>query len=222
MHAYKQPAIAAGSGRSTWRYAEHFRHQPMRIWAHLLVHPHRLRYAVLAVFGVGVGYGLVEAGIAVAGGTPSPPWLAIPAADYFKWEALFSAPVTLLCWILAAGVMHLLARPFGGHGTFDDTLALLGFAVAVATLIALIPDSVTVGLMVVGVMSRPAWEQAISQAGTPDWLLLWAYMLAYVIALLCLFPTVVAASEGLRRWRAVLVGVIGAVLYQGIYFIFIR
>ncbi len=222
MQAYKQPVNGAVARRSTARYSEQFHRRPKRIWARLLAHPHRLRYALLAVFGVGLGYGIVEAGIAVAGGTPSPPWLAIPAAEYFKWEALFSAPVTLLCWILAAGVMHLLARLFGGRGTFDDTLVLLGFAVAAATLIALIPDSITVALMVAGVMSRPAWEQAISQAGTPDWLLLWAYMLAYLIALLCLFPAVVAAAEGLRRWRAVIVGVMGAVVYQGIYFIFIR
>ena len=92
-----------------------------KTWAHLLADPHRLRYGFAAVLLVGLDYGITEGGIALSGGMPSTPWLAIPPVDYFKWEALFSAPVTVLSWILAAGVIHLLSRLFGGHGTFDDT-----------------------------------------------------------------------------------------------------
>jgi hypothetical protein len=148
--------------------------------------------------------------------------LVIPASDYFKWEALFSAPVTVFCCVLAAGIMHLLAKRFHGRGTFDDTLALVGFAVALATFISLIPDGARAALTVFGVLSRPAWEQAVSQPGTPDWLFLWGYMTAYLIALPCLFAAAVVTAEGLRPWRALAVGLAGAIVYQGIYFIFIR
>jgi hypothetical protein len=126
----------------------------------------------VAVLAVGVGYAVTVSGIALSNGRPSTPWLAIPPADYFKWEALFIAPVTLLCWVLAAGVMHLLSKLVHGRATFEDTLALLGFAVALPTLVSLIPDAIRAAMTAVGMLSRVAWERAVSEPGTPDWVLL--------------------------------------------------
>jgi hypothetical protein len=207
---------------SPWVYFGRFVRHPVRTWAQLLADPARLRYGFVAVLVVGVGYGITEGGIALSGGMPSTPWLAIPPGDYFKWEALFSAPVTVLSWILAAGVIHLLSKLVGGHGTFDDTLALLGFAVAVPTLISLVPDAVRAALTTAGLINRTAWEQAVSEPGTADFLFLWAYMIAYVLGLLCLFPVASATAQRLRRWPAVVVGILGALVYQGVYLIFIR
>jgi hypothetical protein len=207
---------------STLAYFAAFVRHPRRTWAQLLGDPAKLRYGFLAVLTVGLGYAVTVAGIAWSGGTPSPPWLAIPPAEYFKWEVLFVAPVTALCWVLAGGVMHLLSKPLGGRGTFDDTLALLGFAIALPTFVSLIPDAIRALLTSFGVINRAAWERAVNEPGTADFVFLWAYMVAYVLALLWLFPIAVACSQRLRRWPAIVVGIVGAVVYQGVYFIFIR
>ena len=207
---------------STWAYFAAFARHPIRTWAQLLGDPARLRYGFFAVLTVALGYAATVAGIAWSGGAPSPPWVAIPPAEYFKWEALFVAPVTVLCWVLAGRVMYLLSMPFGGGGTYDDTLAFLGFAIALPTFVALIPDAVRALLTSVGVVNRAAWEAAVNEPGTADFLFLWAYMIAYVLALLCLFPMSVVWSQRLRSWPAIAVGVTGAVVYQGVYFIFIR
>jgi hypothetical protein len=207
---------------STWAYFAAFIRHPSRTCAQLLSDPARLRFGFFAVLTVGLGYTLTIAGIAWSGGIASPPWLVIPQAEYFKWEVLFVAPVTVLCWVLAGGVMHLLSKPFGGRGTFEDTLALLGFAIAFATFISLIPDAIHALLTSLGVLSRAAWEQAISQPGTPDFVFLWAELVGYMLALLCVFPVTVAWSQRLRSWQAIVVGIISALIYQGVYFIFIR
>jgi hypothetical protein len=130
--------------------------------------------------------------------------------------------VTLLCWILAAGVTHLVSKCFHGTGTFEDTLALLGFAIALPTLVSLIPDLTRGVLAAAGVLNRQAWEQAVSRPGTADWFILWSYMLVYLSGLLCLFPLAVATAHRLHRWQALAVGISGAVLYQGVYVVFIR
>lgn len=166
---------------STWGYVGRFVRPPRHTWGDLLADPQRLPHWFLAVLLVGVGYGTTEGGIAVSGGTPSPPWVAIPPADYFRWEALFSAPVTVLCWILAAGVMHLLSMLFRGQGSFDDTAALLGYAIALPTFISLIPDAIRAVLTTAGVVNRVGWEQTVSVPGTPDFLFLWAYMITFLI-----------------------------------------
>ncbi len=221
VQASRPPRVRQGP-TSTWAYFGRFVRPPIRTWADLLADPHRLRYGFFAVLLVGIGYGITEGGIALSGGTPSLPWVAIPPADYFKWEALFSAPVTVLCWILAAGVVHLLSRLFRGQGSFDDTAALLGFAVALPTLISLIPDATRSVLTTAGVLNRAAWEQAVATPGTLDFLFLWAYMIAYALALLCLCPVAVATTHRLRRGPATVVGVLGALVYAGVYLIFIR
>lgn len=215
-------ARAVDRPTSTGSYIGRFVRHPIGTWAQLLADPARLRHGFVVVLFVGMGYALTVTGIVMSNGTPSTPWLAIPPSDYFKWEALFVAPVAALCWILAGGVMHLLSKLFHGRGTFEDTLALLGFAVALPTLVSLIPDAVRAVLTSAGLMSRAAWEQAVSEPGTPDWLFQWSYMLAYVVSLLCLFSISVAFAQRLHRWPAVAVGLVGAIVYQGVYVIFIR
>lgn len=63
---------------------------------------------------------------------------------------------------------------FGGRGSFDDTLALLGFAIALPTLISLIPDAIRAVLTTAGLLSRGAWEETVSRFGSADWLFLCA------------------------------------------------
>jgi hypothetical protein len=194
----------------------------MQSWDRLLGDPARLRYGFLAVLAVGMGYAVTVAGIAISHGTPSTPWLPIPPAEYFKWEALFVAPVTLLCWIVAACVVQVLSKPLHGRGTLRDTLAVLGLAIAGATLISLIPDAIRAALTTLGYVDRAAWEHAVEQPGTPDFVFLWAYMLAYLAALLWLFHVAVATAQRLHGWRALVVGLAGAVVYQGLYVTIIR
>jgi hypothetical protein len=198
---------AATVGRIPWRVC---RYAP------------RLRYAFLAVAAVGVGYAITIAGIALSGGTPSTPWLAIPPSDYFKWEALFVTPVTVLCWVLAAAVVYLLSRLVGGVGTYEDTLTKLGFAVAAATLITLVPDALRAALTTAGGLSRAAWEQAVARPGSPDFVFLWTDMLAYLVGLLVLFTLAATRAGRLHGWRAAGVGLSGVLVYQGVYLIFIR
>lgn len=47
-------------------------------------------------------------------------------------------------------------------------------------------------------------------------------MIAYLVGLLCLFALSVATAERLTRWPALVVGVSGVLVYQGVYLIFIR
>ena len=98
----------------------------------------------------------------------------------------------------------------------------LGFAIAIPTLLSLIPDAVRAVLTTFGFSSRTAWEQAVSTPGTPDFVFVWIEMIAYAVGLLCLFPVAVGAAERLSRWPAIGVGVAGAIAYQGVYLIFIR
>lgn len=55
------------------------------------------------------------------------PFLRIPTESYYLWQTFFTIPVGLIGWILFAGSAQLLSRSLGGKGTFEDTLAVLGF-----------------------------------------------------------------------------------------------
>jgi len=80
--------------------------------------------------------------LALAGGEPAiPPLHAIPARDYHFLQVFFMPLVMISAWILASGVVQLLSKPFGGNGTFEDTLSLLDFGIAAPTYVTLIPDA---------------------------------------------------------------------------------
>jgi hypothetical protein len=153
--------------------------------------------------------------------TMVPSWVAIPAESYYLWEIFFIGAVTIGSWILAAGVVHLLAQAIGGGGTFERVLAASAFAVVIPSLATIIPDAMVGTLTSIGVLDPQAWAHTSVTPG-PWRIVIWAYLALYLVALLVLFPLAAAAAHRIRGWRAISVGLAGAVVYQGVYFIFIR
>jgi hypothetical protein len=170
-----------------------------------------------------VGYAAAIAVLAWGGDRPGNwgPWLRIPSDSYFWWECVFIGPVIVGSGLLAAACMYLLAKAAGGTGSFDDTLALTGPAVAFATLFTLVPDLVIGVLLVTHVLDLDAWMYGITHAGLTLFLV-WAYMLLYIAAFTVAFPLVVATVHRLRPVVAAPIGLAGLVVYQGVMFVFVR
>jgi hypothetical protein len=156
-------------------------------------------------------------------GTPGnwQPWLMIPSDSYFWWECVFIGPVILGCGLLAAVCMYLLAKAAGGQGSFDDTLALTGPAIAFATLFTVVPDLIIGVLLVTHVLDLDDWMFGITHPSL-TLAVVWAYMLLYVAALMVTLPLVVASVHRLRSSVTVAIGLAGLVVYQGVMFIFVR
>jgi hypothetical protein len=188
---------------------------------------------VLAPVRVGTGVGwLAATGVAYAacllllaagGDRPADftPWLKIPTPNYFWWEALFIAPVIIAGGLLATASVYLLSRTAGGVGSFDDTLAQIGPAVAIGTTFTLVPDLVIGVLLNTGAMSDRVWMEGITH---PSAILamVWTYLSLYIVAFLVVFPIAVARAHRLRRLSAVAIGWAGFAVYQGFLLVFVR
>jgi ABC-type dipeptide/oligopeptide/nickel transport system permease component len=89
---------------------------------------------------------------------------------------------------------------------------------------ALVPlgiDLVLEPLVILGFVSASSWMNALSTPGF--WMaLMLVYILAYLIGLIGLFPLATMAAQKLNGGKALWIGLIGALVYQGVYFIFIR
>jgi len=159
----------------------------------------------------------------MGGGRPTAfaPWLPIEPEVYYRFEVFMLAPSMALSWLTAAATVQIVGRAFGGKGTFEDTLALLGFGTAVASWWTLAHDLVTAGLGAFGVINQRAYEDAMSSA-TPFRTLLWLLIAGYLVTFVLLFSKTVASAHGLRGIRATLVGALGFVAYQGVFLIFNR
>jgi len=187
-----------------------------------LADPHRLRIGMLCLVGIAVLYAVTLLLLAIGGDKPGPaPWLDIPRSSYFYWEAAFATPVFIAAGVLAAASMQLLARAWGGTGSFEDTMALTGFAVAICTLFSVIPDLIEAVLMISGILPAKTFLDGVAHP-TPILALVWAYLIAYLLAFLVLFPAVVSTVHRLPGARAVAVGVAGFAVYQGFVYVFIR
>lgn len=56
------------------------------------------------------------------------PWLVIPQGSYYLVQAFYIVPLVFLMWILATGVISVLARFAGGRGAFHRLLEMSGFS----------------------------------------------------------------------------------------------
>ena len=168
-------------------------------------------------------YTLVYVNLVIGGGAPSAfkPFLAIPAEVYYRYNLWFLAPSMFGGWILAAGFAHLLSKPFGGKGAFEDTLSTLGFATLAATLASVVHDLPETFLGAIGFMDQ-AWYEAQMSSATPAAVVLWIFYGLYALLFLLLYPKAVATAQSLKPAPAILIGLLAFVVYQGVFLIFNR
>ena len=175
-----------------------------------------------AILLIGVLYTLTVIGLAVVRADISTPaWVSIPADEYYFWEIFFAMPVVILGWIMATGIAQLLSKWFGGSGTFEGTLAVLGLAVTIPMFITWIPETVGTISILTGVMTHADWLEMTSRPGFWQVFGL-GYQLLAVAWYVFLFPVAIAKSQQLRWLRAIIVGVATLAVFGLAMFTFIR
>jgi hypothetical protein len=184
--------------------------------------PNRLLTGLSQLVGIGGVYTAALFLLWQGGARPgTPPWLAIPAESYFRWETVFIGPVIAAGGLLAASILYLAGRALGGVGSFDDCLALTGTAIGASTLVTAVPDLVIGLLLVLGVVDAEAWMRAITHP-TPVLAGVWVYLLAYAACFLVSFSAVASAVHRLSGWRPIVVGAGTFAIYQFFLYLFIR
>ncbi len=186
-----------------------------RLFERLLNDPRRARWALVAMLAMAAAYNVVCINLALLHGIPSPPpFLAIPPDAYFFWASFFYTPALLAGWLFAAGFSQVVARALGGTGGFEDTLAALGVATALATLPALLPDLAITFVQVIGWMDYGPWYASVHGGGV--WFyIVWAYLLAYLAAFGLLYREAIGAAHRLARGPAWIAAILAFGAYQG-------
>jgi hypothetical protein len=197
--------------------------QPRHTFDLLLTDKRKLKFGLLAISINAILYTVVYIFLTIGNGAPSSfePWLAVPKDVYYYYNRFWLAPSMFACWILAAGVAHLLSRLVSGKGSFEDTLSVFGFGVNIATLFALLHDLTDAFLGAIGVLDLRWYETALNSS-TVWRIILWT---AYSTALIMLFVqliTGVRASQRIKPGYALVIGAVAAIVYQGIFLIFNR
>jgi len=196
---------------------------PRQTFAALISDSRRLRFGLIAITLNAILYTLVYVFLWASGGAPSSftPWLAVPKDVYYYYNQFWLAPSMFGCWILSAGVAHLLSRLFSGNGSFEDTLSVFGFGITIATLFALLHDLTDSFLGAIGVLDLRWYEVALNSPTIWRTILLSLYTIALVMLLVLLIRGVRAAQR-IKLGPAIFIGVVAFTVYQGTFFIFNR
>lgn len=178
---------------------------------------------MLAISLNAVLYTFVYIFLWTGGGAPSSftPWLAVPKEVYYYYNEFWLAPSIFGCWILAAGVAHLLSRLFSGKGSFEDTLSVFGFGITIATLFALLHDFTDSFLGAIGVPDLRWYEVQLNSPTIWRTILLTLYTIALIMQVVLLAKGV-GAAQRIKRGPAIFVGIVAFFVYQGVFFIFNR
>src|SRR6266545_6078348 len=196
---------------------------PRRTFEALLTDERRLKFGLSAISINPILYTFVYIFLWHGRGAPSTltPWLAIPKNVYYFYNQFMLAPSMFGCWILAAGVAHLLSHLFAGKGSFEDTLSVFGFGITVATFFALLHDLTDTFLGAIGVLDLRWYEQALNSP-TIWRALLWTSYSTALILLFALLIMGVRAAQRIKPGQAIFIGVVSAIVYQGVFLIFNR
>jgi hypothetical protein len=168
------------------------------------------------------GYSIVALLLALAGARAMPePYLRIDADAYFRWGAMFYAPVVVAAWLLASDVVFLVALRTRRRPPFTEVLTSMAGAVGVGTLATLVPDLVTSPLRALGVIGERAWEASIT-AHTGWFVFTWGTLVAYLALFLVAFHAAVRHSTDLKGWRAATCGTVAFLVFQWCEYLFVR
>ncbi|MGE5377652.1 MAG: YIP1 family protein [Bacteroidota bacterium] len=196
---------------------------PRRTFDRLVQDERRLKFGFYAMLITAIEYTLVYIFLTMAGGAPSSftPWLNVPKEVYYSYNRFWLAPSMFGCWILSAGVAYVLSRLVAGKGSFDDTLSVFGFGIALATFFAALHDLTDSFLGAIGLLDLRWYEVALNSPTIWRTILLTLYGTGLV--LLCIFLMIgVARSQKIKPGHALWIGLLAAVSYQGVFFIFNR
>ncbi|AIF69695.1 hypothetical protein PAP_06490 [Palaeococcus pacificus DY20341] len=205
-----------------WGYLYGAAFKPRSTFDRLLKDPRRLVHGFKAVLLISALYTLTVVGLAITHAVPVvPPWVAIPAEDYYFWEIFFTLPVFVMAWILAAGLVQLCGRVFNGEGTFEDTLAVLGFVLTVPMFVTWIPETVMTLLFLAGAITQ---RELLEMTSKPGALRVFAstYQLVALVWYLILTTVAVGVVQKLRLRQAAVVAVLTVLTVGFIMLIFIR
>lgn len=153
-------------------------------------------------------------------GVIAPPFLAIPAEQYYVYEVFFFIPVFIATWLLGAGIIYLVAVLLGKAGRFDVLLASLGVGISVCAYFTMIPDLIQGVLFSTGMVSQAVYLEKTGQGILM--VIVWAYLLGYLGTNIASFAASARHVMGLPCWKAVLVGLAGFLGYFALFFTVIR
>jgi Yip1 domain len=189
----------------------------------LLADSRRLKLGLMAMSLNAVLYTFIYIFLWSRGGAPSSftPWLAVPKEVYYFYNQFWLAPSMFGCFILSAGVAHLLSKFVSGKGSFEDTLSVFGFGITIATLFALLHDFTDSFLGAIGLLDLKWYEVQLNSPTLWRTILWICYSVALILLVLLLIKGV-GTSQRVKGVPAVLIGILAAIIYQGCFLIFNR
>ena len=202
------------------RYFSFF-YQPGKAFTALIADENRLAFSLKALLLTAILYTFVYVFLIFGGGQPFKPWLNIPMEAYYKYNVFFVAPSMFMGWILAAGVVQLLAKFWKGIGSFEDNLSVLAIGISIASWATLVHDLLTSFLGAIHVINQHEYEIMLN---TPTvWrTLLWIQFALYLFAFLFLFSIGIKTAQQIRTGGAIILGFIAFLCYQLFFLIFNR
>ena len=195
--------------------------RPTQAFEKLIDDKRLLRLGFYAVLIPATLYTFVYVFLIWGGGQPFKPWLDIPLDVYYRYNVFFCAPSMFLGWILAAGVIQVFSHFITNTGTFEQLLSVFGFGISVASWSTGIHDILTSFLGAIHVIDQRNYEILLNSP-TIWRTLLWIQMILYLIWFSFLFSIGVKTVYKVKTRQAILLGIIGFLVYQLFFLIFNR
>ena len=149
-----------------------------------------------------------------------PAFLKIPEERYYFYQLIFYVPMFLVTWFLASGIGYVLAKAFGGSGSYDTVLGGFGMAMSVSGYFVLIPDFIRGILWTTGWVPFAEYQELTSHGFLAGVVV--SYLLAYTIAYLVLYSATIHFSHNLSKSKSVIVATIAYFVSASLFIVIVR
>ena len=177
-------------------------YRPSAVFGELLQDERRFRLGFGFILVQLIGYTLMYFMLHAGGGAPSvfTPWLNIPTQDYYSVNRFLLAPSLIMSWLMSVSVIQIISKYFGGKGSWEDTLAVIGLSIGVAMWGTLVHDLAMSFSSATGFIN--AKQHEIAMNSPTIWrTLLWISVAVYTVAFLILFTKAIKIEIGRASCR---------------------
>lgn len=198
-------------------------YKPTAVFGELLLDERRFRLGFGFIFVQIVGYTIMYIMLNAGGGAPSvfTPWLNIPKESYYYVNQFLLAPSLIMSWLMSVSVIQILCKFFGGIGSWEDTLAVIGLCIGVAMWGTLVHDLAMSFSSSMGFID--AKQHEIAMNSPTIWrTLLWISVAIYTAVFLILFTKAIKTAHKLNTAMSIFIAFTGFAEFQLIFVIFNR
>ncbi|OHD06058.1 MAG: hypothetical protein A2086_10370 [Spirochaetes bacterium GWD1_27_9] len=186
---------------------------PTKTFKELLSEPKLNSYAAIYLIVLEVVYTLLMISYTIAKIKVFYPTFTVIPKEYLHFADIFiTAPVTFLGTIMTIALIYLMSKMFKGTGSFDNSLAVLMFAIVTPFFLSFTCDVIMFTLILISEHTTGAFHNFMA-VDLNKIMINGAYMVVVLVWNIVLMVKAILVIQKIKLWQSILISIVSAIVF---------